>query len=49
MTSHLLFPAIDEQWPATLSEKIIGRIIREMDWFQWTAGHRLFIHGSPLR
>ena len=29
MTSHLLFPAIDEQWPATLSEKIIGRIIRE--------------------
>ena len=29
MTSHLLFPAIDEQWPATLSEKIIGRIIRK--------------------
>ena len=29
MTSHLLFPALDEQWPATLSEKIIGRIIRK--------------------
>jgi beta-N-acetylhexosaminidase len=30
MTSHLLFPELDTKWPATLSEKIIGNIIR--DW-----------------
>ena len=30
MTSHLLFPELDEKWPATLSNKIISEIIR--DW-----------------
>ena len=30
MTSHLLFPELDDKWPATLSKKIISDIIR--DW-----------------
>jgi beta-N-acetylhexosaminidase len=29
MTSHVLFPALDEKWPATLSERVLGGLLRE--------------------
>jgi beta-N-acetylhexosaminidase len=29
MTSHVLFPALDEDWPATLSPKILKPLLRD--------------------
>ena len=29
MTAHVIFPAFDEEWPATLSHKILSRILRQ--------------------
>ena len=29
MTAHVLFPALDDEFPATLSETMIGPILRE--------------------
>jgi beta-N-acetylhexosaminidase len=29
MTAHILFPALDEQWPATLSSRVLTGLLRE--------------------
>lgn len=29
MTAHVLYPALDKEWPATLSQKIIGDLLRK--------------------
>jgi beta-N-acetylhexosaminidase len=42
MTAHVLYPALDSQWPATLSKKIIGDLLRRQ------FGHRGVVFSDDL-